>query len=366
MTITKKNLISFVLLGVLAVTAGCKPNQQSSSVFTTPVSLTGAGATFPAPLYQAMLYALNQKHPKLQISYQSVGSGAGVKQFTEGTVHFGASDVEMKQEERAKVKEPMLSVPLTGGSIVLAYNLPGIKEVKLSREVYSKVFLGEVTRWSDPLIAELNPGVTFPDLPITVVHRSDGSGTTAVFTAHLSKVSPKWQQLVGSGKSVSWPQKGTFVGSKGNEGVTAAILQTEGSIGYIEYGFATSKNLPMAILENKAGTFVAATPVSASKGLAAIELDADFNGSDADPASADAYPIVSYTRIMIRMCNDPANGLCLVGDKAKGIEAMVEYALNEGQEQAVALGYVALPEKVRTDVATAVDALTPDYSIVVK
>ncbi|XTZ19600.1 MAG: phosphate ABC transporter substrate-binding protein PstS, partial [cyanobacterium endosymbiont of Rhopalodia fuxianensis] len=190
------------------------------------VTLTGAGASFPAPLYQNWFVQLNNAIPELQVNYQSIGSGAGVEQFTTGTVDFGASDVAMKDEEIAKVSRGVILLPMTAGSIVMAYNLPGVKGLKLSREAYVGIMQGSITNWSDPKIVEANPDLTLPSQPITVIHRSDGSGTTEVFTKHLSAISSEWETMIGQGKSVEWPTtKGRFIGSKGNEGVTATIQQ---------------------------------------------------------------------------------------------------------------------------------------------
>lgn len=217
------------------------------------VSLSGAGASFPAPLYQRWFSEYNKQNPNTQVSYQSVGSGAGVEQFTQGTVDFGASDVAMKDEEIAKVKKGVVLLPMTAGSIVLGYNLPNVKGLKLPRQVYTDIFLGKIKKWNDPKIAQANPGVQLPDKDITVVHRSDGSGTTAVFTKHLSTISPEWKSGPGDGKTVKWP---VGLGAKGNEGITAQLLQSEGSIGYVEYGYAKQQNIATATLENKAGKYV--------------------------------------------------------------------------------------------------------------
>ncbi len=205
------------------------------------VSLTGAGASFPAPLYQRWFSEYNKQNPNVQVSYQSVGSGAGVEQFTQGTVDFGASDVAMTDDEIAAVERGVALLPMTAGSIVLAYNLPDLPELKLSRQVYADILLGKITKWNDPAIAALNPDAQLPDSKITVVYRSDGSGTTGVFTKHLSEINPEWKEKVGEGKTVEWP---TGIGAKGNEGVTAQILQTEGSLGYIEYGYAKQQEIP--------------------------------------------------------------------------------------------------------------------------
>ncbi|MBD2499902.1 phosphate ABC transporter substrate-binding protein PstS [Anabaena azotica] len=321
------------------------------------VTLTGAGASFPAPLYQSWFTELNKKYPNLQVNYQSVGSGAGVEQFIQGTVDFGASDVAMKDEEIKKVpaNKGVILLPMTAGSIVLAYNLPDVAELKLPRAVYTDILLGNIKTWNDKRIADANPGINLPNQPITVVHRSDGSGTTGVFTKHLSAVSPAWKSKVGEGKTVNWP---VGVGAKGNEGVTAQIQQTQGSIGYVEYGYAKQNGLKFAALENKGGQFVTPTEESASKTLEAVTLPADLRAFISDPDGADSYPIVTYTWILAyKKYDNPA--------KAKAVEAAIEYGLTEGQKIAAELGYVPLPQNVVTKVAAAADQISPDYKIAV-
>jgi phosphate transport system substrate-binding protein len=322
------------------------------------VTLTGAGASFPAPLYLSWFDALNKKYPTLRINYQSVGSGAGVEQFTKGTVDFGASDVAMKDEEISKVPadQGVVLLPMTAGSIVMAYNLPDVPELKLPRAVYTDILLGKIKSWNDPKIAAANPGAKLPNQPITVISRSDGSGTTAVFTQHLSAISPEWKTKVGDGKSVKWP-----VGSsaKGNEGVTAQVTQTQGSIGYVEYGYAKQNGLKFAALENKAGNVVTANDQSAAKTLEAVTLPENLRAFITDPEGADSYPIVTYSWILAhKKYADPA--------KAKAVEAMIEYGLTEGQKQAVELGYVPLPTAVVTKVVAAADGISPDYKIAVE
>ncbi|QLE59010.1 phosphate ABC transporter substrate-binding protein PstS [Nostoc sp. TCL26-01] len=322
------------------------------------VSLTGAGASFPAPLYQSWFTDVNKKYPNLQVNYQSVGSGAGVEQFIKGTVDFGASDVAMKDEEITKVPadKGVILLPMTAGSIVLSYNLPEVTgELKLPRAVYTDILLGKIKTWNDKKITDANPGVNLPNQPITVVYRSDGSGTTGVFTKHLSAISPEWKSKVGDGKTVSWP---VGVGAKGNEGVTAQIQQTQGSIGYVEYGYAKQNNLKFASLENKGGKFVVPTEESASKTLESVTLPADLRAFISDPEGADSYPIVTYTWLLTyKKYSDPA--------KAKAVEAIVEYGLTDGQKIAAELGYVPLPQNVIAKVAAAADQISPDYKIAV-
>jgi phosphate transport system substrate-binding protein len=317
------------------------------------ITLTGAGASFPAPLYSSWFNDLNKKYPNLQVNYQSVGSGAGVEQFIKGTVDFGASDVAMKDEEIKKVDRGVILLPVTAGSIVLAYNLPDVPELKLPRAVYTDILLGKIKSWDDPLIAKANPGAKLPKQPITVIYRSDGSGTTGVFTKHLSAISPEWKTKVGDGKSVKWP---VGVGAKGNEGVTAQVQQTQGAIGYVEYGYAKQTNLKFAALENKSGKMVTASDVSAAKTLESVTLPPDLRAFITDPAGADSYPIVTYTWLLVYKKYPEAA-------KAKAMEATIEYALTDGQKIAKELGYVPLPQSVITKVAAAADQISPDYKI---
>ncbi|WP_138501141.1 phosphate ABC transporter substrate-binding protein PstS [Nostoc sp. PA-18-2419] len=321
------------------------------------VKLTGAGASFPAPLYDTWFTDLNKKYPNLQVDYASVGSGAGVEQFIKGTVDFGASDVAMKDEEIKKVPQDkgVILLPMTAGSIVLAYNLPDVAELKLPRAVYADILLGKIKSWDDAQIAKANPGVKLPQQPITVVYRSDGSGTTGVFTKHLSAISPEWKSKVGEGKTVNWP---TGVGAKGNEGVTAQIQQTQGSVGYVEYGYAKQNSLKFAALENKSGKFIVPSDESAAKTLESVTLPPDLRAFISDPQGADSYPIVTYTWLLAyKKYANPA--------KAKAIEAAIEYALTDGQKQATALGYVPLPQNVITKVAAVADQISPEYKIAV-
>ena len=300
-------------------------------------SITGAGATFPAPLYQRWFSEYNKQNPNVQVSYQSVGSGAGVEQFTQGTVDFGASDTAMKPEEMAKVKQGVVLLPMTAGAIVLAYNVPNVQSgLKLPRAVYSDIFLGNIKTWNDPRIVKANPGVNLPNQPIQVVHRSDGSGTTSVFTTHLSAINPQWKSKVGSGKTVNWP---VGVGAKGNEGITAQIQQTQGSIGYVEYGYASQNQMSIAALENKAGNVVAPTPESAAKTLESVELPANLVAFITDPEGKESYPIVTYTWIMAYDNYQDKN-------KAQSLQNVINWALTDGQKFSQELGYVPLPAKV--------------------
>ncbi|MEC4892722.1 MAG: phosphate ABC transporter substrate-binding protein PstS [Oscillatoria sp. PMC 1051.18] len=312
------------------------------------VSLTGAGASFPAPLYQRWFSEYNQQNPNIQVSYQSVGSGAGVEQFIQGTVDFGASDVAMSDEEIAQVERGVLLLPMTAGSIVMAYNLDGVEQLNLPREVYVDILLGNITNWNDPAIQAANSDAELPDQAITVVYRSDGSGTTGVFTKHLSDISPEWEEQVGSGKTVEWP---TGVGAKGNEGVTAQVLQTEGAVGYVEYGYAKQQEeLKVAKLENASGNFIEPSPETAANTLSAVELPENFRAFITDPEGENSYPIVTYTWILAyQNYDDPT--------KVQALKDVLEFGLNEGQTYAEELGYVPLPENVVQKVQEAIDRI---------
>ena len=312
------------------------------------ITLQGTGATFPAPLYQKWFSEYNKLHPEVQINYQALGSGAGVKQFQQGLVNFGASDAAMTDDEIKKVKDGVVLLPMTAGSIVLSYNLPGVADLKLSREAYAGIFLGKIKQWNDPAIAKANPGVTLPAIPITVVTRSDGSGTTFVFTTHLSAISPEWKAGPGAGKSVNFP---AGVAGKGNPGVTALLKQTPGAIGYVEYGYAKQTGMPMAELENHNGKFVKADLESGKNALATVQLPADLRAWIPDPAGDTAYPIVTYTWLLCyKKYDDPKI--------AQAIKAVLQYGLTDGQKDSVELGYIPLPPNVVTVVSKALDQIS--------
>lgn len=339
------------LVPVLALTVGltaCGGTETTGEgAGGESVSLTGAGASFPAPIYQRWFSEYNKENPNVQVSYQSVGSGAGVEQFIQQTVDFGASDVAMKDEEIEQIERGVAMLPLTAGSIVLAYNLPGVDELRLSRQVYTDILLGNITQWNDPAIAELNPDADLPDSSITVVHRSDGSGTTGVFTQHLSAISPEWEQQVGSGKTVEWP---VGVGAKGNEGVTAQILQTEGSLGYVEYGYAKQQDIPTANLENQSGNYVAPSVDAASNALGAATLPENLRAFVTDPEGEDSYPIVTYTWLLAyENYDDP--------DKLQALKDVINWSLTEGQAYSEELGYIPLPDNVVEKVQAKLDTI---------
>jgi phosphate transport system substrate-binding protein len=298
--------------------------------------LSGAGATFPAPLYQRWAVEYNQQVPAIKVNYQSVGSGAGVKNFLQGVVDFGASDAAMTDEEMAKSPRGAVLVPATAGSVVLAYNLEGVADLKLSRAAMAGIFLGTITKWNDPAIVAANPGVPLPDQSINVAYRSDGSGTTYVFTQHLAAISPEFDEQVGFDKSVTFP---AGVGGKGNEGVTALIKQTPGSIGYIEFGYAEQNKLAVASLENKSGNFIAPTPESGTVALASVEMPENLRVWPVDPDAPGAYPITTFSWLLLYGKYNDAK-------KLRALKDFVTYGLTEGQSYATELGYIPLPESV--------------------
>ena len=311
------------------------------------VKLQGAGASFPAPLYLKWFKAYNGAHPNVQVDYQSIGSGGGVKSFMDRTVDFAASDAAMKPEDMAKVEGGVQLVPMTAGSIVLAYNVPELANLRLSREAYAGIFLGKVKTWNDPVIAKANPGVKLPNEPINVVVRADSSGTSFVFSQHLSTISADFNKNVGTNNMPNWPV-GTK--SKGNEGVTASLMTTPGSIGYVEYGYAHSQNLHMATLENKSGNYVAATTDSAKAALASAQLPADLIVWVSDPEGKDAYPIVTFTWMILYKKYDNK-------EKLDALKSLVAYGLTDGQKDSEALGYVPLPDGVVSKAQAAIAAL---------
>jgi len=311
------------------------------------MTLEGAGASFPAPLYQRWAEDFGKANPEVRVRYESVGSGAGVEQFIQHVVDFGASDAAMKDEEIARVEEGVLMLPATAGSVVLAYNLPGIAGLELPREVYPQIFLGEITKWDDPRIAEANPGIELPDMPITVVTRADESGTTFVFTQHLSAINRLFDSEVGTGKRVSWP---TGVTSMGNEGVTATIKQTPGAIGYVEYGYAKANDLEMAALENKAGNFVAPSDASASATLASVTLPGTMRVWPTDPEGEEDYPIVTFSWLLVYKTYQDQTRL-------DAVKKFITYGLTEGQQVAPELGYVPLPQEVVDKVTAALETI---------
>jgi len=314
-------------------------------------TLTGAGATFPNPIYTKWFDAYNKK-TGVQINYQSIGSGGGIRQFTEGTVDFGASDGPMNESQIQAVNGNVLHVPTVLGAVAVTYNLPSLGATKLKFDGHAlvDVFMGRITKWNDPKLAALNPGVKLPDTDLIVVHRSDGSGTSYIFTDFLNKFSREWRDKVGYATSVNWP---VGLGGKGNEGVTQQVKQTEGAVGYVELIYALSNNLPYAIIKNSAGNFIEPSLQSVTAAAAAAKLkpDTDFRVSITNPPGADAYPIASFTWLLVHKdSKDTA--------KAKIIKDFLTWMISpEAQQMAAELKYAPLPKEVVTLVQTRLPTL---------
>jgi len=305
-------------------------------------TLNGAGATFPYPMYSKWFSEYHKIHPDVEINYQSIGSGGGIRQVLAGTVDFGASDGPMTDEQLAQAKTKILHVPTVLGADVPAYNIPGVTaELKFTPEALAGIFLGKITTWNDKAIASANPDVKLPSDQIIVIHRSDGSGTTYIWTDYLSKISSDWQGQVGKGTSVKWP---VGLGGKGNEGVAGIIRQMQGSIGYIELIYAIQNKIPYGVVKNAAGSYVKASLDSVTAAAAsAPKMPADFRVSITNAPGKDAYPISSFTWLLI-----PAQSK----DAAKGkiLSDLLTWIVNDGQKMTADLAYAPLPESVATKV----------------
>ena len=326
----------------LACTSGDAPKGVPGAAArpATGTSLTGAGATFPNPIYTKWFDAY-ARSTGARINYQSIGSGGGIRQFTEGTVDFGATDGPMTDDQIAAVQGNVLHVPTVLGAVVVTYNLPSLGATKLQIDgpAIVDMFSGRIKRWNDSRIAALNPGVALPDRDIIVVHRSDGSGTTFVFVDYLSKVSPEWKSTVGAATSVNWP---VGLGGKGNEGVTQQVKQTEGAVGYVELIYAISNGLPYASVKNAAGTFVEPSLKSVSAAAASAELapDTDFRVTITNAPGADAYPISSFTWLLVKKTGMDAA-------KAATLRTFMEWMISsDAQRMAADLHYAPLPMPV--------------------
>jgi len=312
---------------------------QMSQASAADLRLVGSGASFPFPIYSTWFKAFSKQTSGVTVDYQAKGSGAGIQDLINNTVDFAASDAAMTPEQIAKVDKGVVLLPMTAGEIVLAYNLPGQPTgLKLPRDVYPDIFLGKITRWNDPRIAAANPGITFPDLPITVVRRSDSSGTNFVFTKHLSAISPAFKEQVGFGTTVNWPSSDKIVAAPKNDGVTATIKQTPGAIGYIEWGYAKLTKANVALLQNKSGKYVAAGGEGGALALASADFPTDLIVWVDDPTDPGAYPIASFTWQLFYQKQDP--------QKADYLRKLVDYQLTEGQKIADSMGYIPLPPSV--------------------
>ncbi len=335
----KLNVLTAGLLTLGAMTATAAYAQN----------INGAGATFPYPIYSRWFTEYSRLHPEVKINYQSIGSGGGIRQASEGTVDFGASDAIMTDDQIKAAKVKLMAIPTVLGAVVPTYNLPGVsQELKFSQDAIAGIYLGKITKWNDPYIAKENPGVSLPDKSILPVYRSDGSGTTFIFTDWLSKVSPEWKSKVGAAASVKWP---VGIGQKGNEGVAGMIRQSPYSFGYVELIYAVTNHMQYGLVRNKAGRFIKGSTegVTAAAAAYAKSIPPDYRISITDAPGADSYPISSFTWLLIPVQSaDPAKGRALKG--------FLEWMLAAGEGEAAGMTYAPLPavvaDRVKQTVAT--------------
>jgi phosphate transport system substrate-binding protein len=325
-----RNIALAAALGaVILVLGGLRPASAQTLI-------NGAGATFPYPLYSKWFDVYAKADPAVRFNYQSIGSGGGIKQLLNHTVDFGASDAPMSDAQIAKAPEPILHFPTVLGAVVITYSVPGLSApLKLTGPVVADIYLGKISKWNDPALTNLNPGATLPDQAIVVCHRSDGSGTSYIFTDYLSKVSEDWNKEAGKGTSVKWP---TGLGGKGNEGVTALVQQTPGAIGYVELIYAINNKLPFATLRNHDGAWVDASlaSVTAAAAADASQIPADFRVSITDAPGKDSYPLSSFTYLLVYTHQADAT-------KGKALVAFLRWMLTAGRQYASPLQYAPLP-----------------------
>jgi len=334
-----RTIIPLIIVSSMILTlAGCGAGEGGANP-NAEVKLQGAGASFPNPLYQKWFSEYNKITPNAKFDYQSIGSGGGIKQITAKTVDFGGSDAPMKDDELKAAPAEILHIPTVLGAVVVTYNLPNVQtELKMTSEQLAGIFLGTIKKWNDPVITAANPGVTFPPNDITVVHRSDASGTTFVWTDYLSKVSPEWKDKVNAGVSVNWP---VGVGAKGNEGVTGQVKSTPYSIGYVELIYADQNKLPYAVVKNSAGEFVKPSleSITAAAAGASGQIPDDLRVSITNSPGKDAYPISSFTYFLVYKNQDDAT-------KGKALVNFLWWALHDGEGMAKPLLYAPLPPEV--------------------
>jgi phosphate transport system substrate-binding protein len=318
-----------------------------SATASAQMMINGAGATFPYPIYSKWFDEYAKVDPSVRFNYQSIGSGGGQKQILAQTVDFGASDGPMSDDNLAKAPGKLLHIPTVAGADVVAYNLPGNPALKLDGDTIAGIFLGQIKKWNDPKVTALNPGVMLPDQEIVVVHRSDGSGTTYIWTDYLSKTSPEWKTRVGTNTSVNWP---TGIGGKGNEGVAGQIKQTPGALGYVELIYAVQNKMPYADVKNSAGNFVKPSLESVTAALATADIPDDFRFSMTNAPGKDAYPIAGATWLLVYQQQKDAT-------KGKKLVEFLKWALTEGEKMAKDLQYAPLPESVQQRVLKRIDEI---------
>ena len=309
--------------------------------------ITGAGSTFDYPIFSKWFSEYSAAHPGVEINYQSIGSGGGIQQVTNGTVEFGASDMPMKDAQLAESKVKLVHIPVVLGAVVPTYNVPGVSDLRFSPDVLAGIFLGKITNWNDPRIAMDNPGARLPNLRITVIHRSDGSGTTFVWTDYLSKISPAWKNGPSSGTSINWP---TGVGGKGNEGVSGMIRQIPGSIGYVELIYALQNHIPYGSVRNAAGNWVKGSIEGVTAAAATAKIPNDYRVSITNAPGPSAYPISSFSWLLI-----PTHPTDMA--KEKVIKDMLSWIIKSGESQAASLSYAPLPQNLAQRVLQTIYAL---------
>ncbi len=332
------------VVAMSAATAAIACSPIFTAIAQAQVKLTGAGATFPAPLYERYISDFKKSNSGIAVSYQGVGSGAGIRQFIANTVKFGGSDAAMTDEEMGKVKQGVILVPTAGGSVSVIHNLPGVRSLRLSRSVLADIFTGGITKWNDPRIVKDNPGAKLPSSAIKTVVRADGSGTSFIFSNHLAATSGAFKSKVGASTTPKWvtdPLKG-----KGNAGVADLVSRTPGSIGYVELIYAREKKLPSAILQNKKGQFVAPSLQATNQALSAVKFPSNFRAFDPDPA--DGYPIVGFTWMMVYKQYSSA-------EEAKAMRTWINWVMTQGQKLNDDLGYASIPPSVAKQVINTVN-----------
>jgi phosphate transport system substrate-binding protein len=332
---SSRKILATVLLAAISATASAQ------------MMINGAGATFPYPIYSKWFDEYAKVDPSVRFNYQSIGSGGGQKQILAQTVDFGASDGPMSDENLGKSPGKILHIPTVAGAVVLTYNLPENPALKIDGDAIAGIFLGQIKKWNDPKLAALNPGTKLPDQEIVVVHRSDGSGTTFIFTDYLSKVSGEWKQKVGNNTSVNWP---AGIGGKGNEGVSGQVKQTPGAIGYVELIYAIQNKMPYAEVKNSAGQFVKPTIDSVTAAIATANIPDDFRFSMTNAPGKDAYPIAGPTWLLVYEQQKDAT-------KGKKLVEFLKWALKDGEKMAKDLDYAPLPESVQQRVLKRIDEI---------
>jgi phosphate transport system substrate-binding protein len=335
--------LSTAVIAMLAAACGSPPQQQSgpppqAAAESHGAQINGAGATFPNPIYSKWVSEYTRVRPDVRINYQPIGSGGGIRQLTERTVFFGASDMPMTDAQLKAAPGPILHVPTVLGAVVPIYNLQAVADLKFTGPVLANIYLGKIRKWNDAAIAKLNPGVTLPATDIVVAHRSESSGTTFIFVDYLAKVSPEFRKTVGVNAAVNWP---VGIGGKGNEGVSGLVAQTPGAIGYVELIYALQNNISYGSVQNAVGEFVKASPESVTKAAAGAVVPDDFRVSITNAPGPGAYPLSSFTWLLLY--TEPSDK-----SQAKAMNEFVKWALTDGQKLATDLGYAPLPQNLAT------------------